>query len=118
MGYGVPTNRRPAKFFLPTNRRLSILPHDQPTEANARTTAWSVGIQRGLEKRRGLVRAAFVISGVSLLSAMGFGLRHVVPDWALTMPQMWMIHGSLNAFGFGLCGILAWRGAIMPAERP
>ena len=25
------------------------------------------------------------------------------------MPQMWMIHGSLNVFGFGLCGILGWR---------
>lgn len=61
------------------------------------------------------VRAGFLISGASLLSAMilamGFGLRHVVPNWALTMPQMWMIHGTLNAFGFGLCGLLAWRGA-------
>lgn len=59
------------------------------------------------------VRAGFLISGASLLSAMilamGFGLRHVVPNWALTMPQMWMIHGTLNAFGFGLCGLLAWR---------
>jgi hypothetical protein len=73
-------------------------------------------IRRGMEKQHnGLVRAGFVISGVSLLSAMilamGFGLRHVVPNWALTMPQMWMIHGTLNAFGFGLCGLLAWRGA-------
>lgn len=73
-------------------------------------------IRRGMEKQFGwLVRAGFVISGVSLLSAMvlamRFGLRHVVPNWALTMPQMWMIHGTLNAFGFGLCGLLAWRGA-------
>lgn len=73
-------------------------------------------IRRGIEKQGGwLVRAGFVISGASLLCAMilamGFGLRHVVPDWALTMPQMWMIHGTLNAFGFGLCGLLAWRGA-------
>ncbi len=73
-------------------------------------------IRRGLEKQCGwLVRAGFLISGASLLSAMilamGFGLRHVVPNWALTMPQMWMIHGTLNAFGFGLCGLLAWRGA-------
>jgi hypothetical protein len=73
-------------------------------------------IRRGMENQhRGLVRAGFVISGASLLCAMilamGFGLRHVVPDWALTMPQMWMIHGTLNAFGFGLCGLLAWRGA-------
>jgi hypothetical protein len=73
-------------------------------------------IQRGLEKeRKGWVRLGFVVSGVSLLTAMllalGFGLRYVFPNLALTMPQMWAIHGTLNAFGFGLCGILAWRGA-------
>ena len=74
-------------------------------------------ILRGVEIRSGLsfwTRAAFLISGASLLSAMilamGFGLRHVMPNWALTMPQMWAIHGTLNAFGFGLCGLLAWRG--------
>lgn len=71
-------------------------------------------IRRGMEKQGGwLMRAGFVVSGASLLCAMilamGFGLRHVVPNWALTMPQMWMIHGTLNAFGFGLCGLLAWR---------
>lgn len=71
-------------------------------------------IRRGMSKQGGwLERAGFVVSGISLLSAMvlamGFGLRHVMPNWALTMPQMWMIHGTLNAFGFGLCGILAWR---------
>lgn len=71
-------------------------------------------IRRGMSKKGGwLERAGFVVSGISLLSAMllamGFGLRHVVPNLALTMPQMWMIHGTLNAFGFGLCGILAWR---------
>jgi hypothetical protein len=62
-----------------------------------------------------LARLGFVVSGVSLLAAMlwalGFGLRYVFPNLALTMPQMWAIHGTLNAFGFGLCGILAWRGA-------
>ncbi|MFO1483530.1 MAG: YndJ family transporter [Verrucomicrobiaceae bacterium] len=72
-------------------------------------------LRRGLEKEFGrLVRLGFAVSGVSLLVAMllalGFGLRYVIPGWALTMPQMWMIHGTLNAFGFGLCGILAWRG--------
>jgi hypothetical protein len=71
-------------------------------------------IRRGMEKQHSmLTRIGFVVSGASLLSAMilamGFGLRHVVPNWALTMPQMWMIHGTLNAFGFGLCGLLAWR---------
>lgn len=71
-------------------------------------------IQRGRDKGRSVAtRAGFVISGVSLLVAMvlalGFGLRYVFPNLALTMPQMWTIHGTLNAFGFGLCGILAWR---------
>ncbi len=72
-------------------------------------------IRLGLEKKCGvLARLGFVVSGVSLLAAMllalGFGLRYVFPNLALTMPQMWAIHGTLNAFGFGLCGILAWRG--------
>lgn len=72
-------------------------------------------IQRGLEKESGgLVRLGFVVSGVSLLVAMllamSFGLRYILPGLSLTMPQMWAIHGTLNAFGFGLCGILAWRG--------
>lgn len=71
---------------------------------------------RGIEFRSGLspwTRTGFIISGASLLVAMllalSFGLRYVWPEFALTMPQMWMIHGTLNAFGFGLCGILAWR---------
>jgi len=73
-------------------------------------------IRRGMTQQTGwLVRTGFVVSGVSLFAAMllalGFGLRHVIPHFALTMPQMWMIHGTLNAFGFGLCGLLAWRGA-------
>ncbi len=71
-------------------------------------------MQRGFEREHSLlIRAGFMISGVSLFAAMllalGFGLRYVMPNFALTMPQMWMIHGTLNAFGFGLCGILAWR---------
>jgi len=72
-------------------------------------------MQRGFEREHcPLVRTGFLISGVSLFAAMllalGFGLRFVIPHFALTMPQMWAIHGTLNAFGFGLCGILAWRG--------
>lgn len=79
---------------------------------------------RGIEFRSGLsiwTRTGFFISGASLLLAMvlalAFGLRYVVPGWALTMPQMWMIHGTLNAFGFGLFGILAWRASLKPDAR-
>lgn len=64
-------------------------------------------------------RSAFVISGMSLLVAMllalGFGLRHFMPSLALPMPEMWAIHGSLNAFGFGLFGLLAWRTIRLPS---
>jgi len=52
------------------------------------------------------------VSGMALMTAMVlalcFGLRHVLPGLALTMPQMWALHGSLNVFGFGLCGLLGW----------
>lgn len=80
-------------------------------------------VWRGLERQRSiLTRIGFLISGASLFAAMvlalGFGLRYVIPNFALTMPQMWAIHGTLNAFGFGLCGILAWRGAVRRSERP
>lgn len=64
--------------------------------------------------------SAFVISGMSLLVAMllalGFGLRHFMPSLALPMPEMWAIHGSLNAFGFGLFGLLAWRTIRLPSD--
>ncbi|MES2593796.1 MAG: YndJ family transporter [Verrucomicrobiota bacterium] len=67
----------------------------------------------GFQKRHPVwTRTAFMFSGLSLLIAMllalGFGVRYFIPSLALTMPQMWAIHGSLNAFGFGLLGLLAW----------
>lgn len=58
-------------------------------------------------------RCLFFISGLSLfiamLLALSFGLRSILPHWALPMPTMWAIHGGLNTFGFGLCGIFAWK---------
>lgn len=58
----------------------------------------------------------FLISGASLIVAMllalGFGLRSLAPELALPLPNMWQLHGSLNAFGFGLCGLLAWRARL------
>ncbi len=74
-------------------------------------------MRQGLVSRQPVwVRICLIISGASLalamLLALGFGLRYVSPNFALTMPQMWMIHGTLNAFGFGLCGILAWRETV------
>ncbi len=69
-------------------------------------------------------RLGFLISGASLfvamLLALGFGLRSLLPDLALPLPRMWQLHGSLNAFGLGLCGLLAWRArqARQPLEKP
>lgn len=80
-------------------------------------------IRRGLEKQHAMwPRLGFVISGgslfVAMLLALSFGIRYLIPNYALTMPQMWAVHGTLNAFGFGLGGILAWRSVVTPAVRP
>jgi len=79
----------------------------------------------GLRRTAGLwPRLGFFVSGTSLLVAMllalGFGLHSVFPDLALPLPRMWQLHGSLNAFGFGLCGLLAWRARHLhqPLEKP
>ena len=79
-------------------------------------------LRHGLDKTSSVwVRIGFIISGASLflamLMALGFGLRLLNPAWALPMPQMWAIHGSLNAFGFGLCGLLSWRALVARASR-
>lgn len=62
---------------------------------------------------RSITKILFVISSLSLfvamLLALSFGFRSSLPQWALPMPHMWTIHGTLNTFGFGLCGLLAWR---------
>ncbi|MCX6854805.1 MAG: YndJ family transporter [Verrucomicrobia bacterium] len=64
-------------------------------------------------------RILHAVSGLALICSMtlalGFGLRHLWPWAALTMPQMWTLHGSLNVFGFGLCGLLGWR--LMEHQR-
>jgi hypothetical protein len=60
-------------------------------------------------------RAGLGVAGVSLFFAMvlalGYAGRAFVPAAAalLTIPHMQAIHGTLNAVGFGLGGVLAWR---------
>lgn len=79
--------------------------------------AVGVGLLQAAMALRGGVplpaRALFLLSGLSLLAAMllalGFGLRGWLPAWALPMPAMWAVHGTLNTLGFGLGGLLAWR---------
>lgn len=102
-----------------TCTHFGVLPFVEPVGATVLVAGALVvallQVRRGFEPGQGgWRRAGLIISGLSLFAAMllalGFGLRYFVPKLALTMPQMWMIHGTLNAFGFSLCGVLAWRG--------
>jgi hypothetical protein len=59
-------------------------------------------------------RMLLTIAGVSLFIGMVlaglYAMRaFVAPFPGLGIPQMRMLHGTLNAIGFGLCGVLAWR---------
>jgi len=59
---------------------------------------------------RGLMAAAGVTLFLAMVLAGAYALRGVagVAPW-LGLPQMRLLHGSLNALGFGLAGVLAWR---------
>ena len=54
----------------------------------------------------------FAISGLALMAgmtlAMGYGWRYYVPISFLSIPWMYAVHGTLNALGFALPGILGW----------
>ncbi|MEO5957694.1 MAG: YndJ family transporter [Opitutaceae bacterium] len=59
-------------------------------------------------------RVLLGIAGVSLFFGMVlaalYAIRtHAMPFPWLQLPQMRMLHGTVNALGFGLCGALAWR---------
>jgi hypothetical protein len=61
-----------------------------------------------------LARMLLGVAGVSLFFAMVFAALYAVrvfvaPFPWLGIPQMRMLHGTLNALGFGLCGVLGWR---------
>jgi hypothetical protein len=65
-------------------------------------------------KRDGVTRALLAITGASLFFAMVLAALYAtranqtLMPW-LGIPQMRALHGSVNAIGFGLCGVLAWR---------
>jgi hypothetical protein len=67
----------------------------------------------GSPMRRGL----FFVAGVSLFFGMmlaaAYASRMFSASFAwLNVPWMRAVHGTVNALGFGLCGVLAWqRGA-------
>lgn len=66
-------------------------------------------------------RLALALSGLSLIASMSlallYGARAVLPGLVPPMPDMWFIHGTLNAAGFGLLGICGWRIASAASQR-
>lgn len=61
-----------------------------------------------------ITRWLFAVAGVCLffgvaLAAIYASRAFVAPLPWLDIPWMRALHGTVNAFGFGLCGVLAWR---------
>jgi hypothetical protein len=59
-------------------------------------------------------RALLAVTGVSLFIGMVLAALYAMraffaPFPWLGIPQMRMLHGTINAVGVGLCGVLAWR---------
>ena len=81
--------------------------------------------------RRSAARVLLRVSGLSVFGSMGFALAY---SWSLTVgadhlpyATIATVHGSLNAFGFTLCGLLGWlaiarhhppAGRVAPANVP
>ncbi len=59
-----------------------------------------------------VIRSLWLASAAALLGGMLlaglYGSRFVAPVAWLDIPMMRALHGSLNAVGFALCGVLGW----------
>lgn len=81
--------------------------------AGALTAVLQVRI--ALETRQSVAtRLLLGVSGAALFFGMVLGALFAVREFAqpfpwLGVPQMRMLHGTVNAIGFGLCGVLGWR---------
>lgn len=59
-------------------------------------------------------RGLFFVAGVALFFGMALAAAYAAPGLSgatmgwLTAPWMRAVHGTINAVGFGLCGLLAW----------
>ncbi len=68
-------------------------------------------VRLALDGRQSFVtRALLGVSGVALFFGMVLAGAYAVRagPW-LGIPQMRLLHGTVNAIGFALCGLLAWR---------
>jgi hypothetical protein len=85
----------------------------------AATGAMVAALQaRASSSLRGPERTLLLASSAAGLVAMplgaAYGLRMVEPFAWLTIPWMAAVHGTLNAFGFVLGGLLGWTLALRP----
>jgi hypothetical protein len=76
-------------------------------------------VRLAVDSKRDLAtRALLAVAGLSIFVGMvlaaTYALRGSVALPALDIPQMRMVHGTINALGFGLCGVLAWRRMATP----
>ncbi len=77
-------------------------------------------VRIAVESRRPAVtRLLLGVAGVSLFFGMVLAALYAIRSSVvlvpgLGIPQMRMLHGTLNAIGFGLGGVLAWRRMALP----
>lgn len=86
------------------------------TTAGALATAWLLFSLALWSEWPRVARILAAIAAASLALAMAlaaiYGLRFALPVAWLHIPRMWLFHGTVNAFGFGLCGLAAWTIAL------
>lgn len=78
-------------------------------------------VRLALDARWSVVSRILIgIAGASLFFGMVlaalYASRAFAPATGLGLPEMRALHGTVNALGFGLCGVLGWRLAPRPAE--
>lgn len=66
-------------------------------------------------------RLLLLVAGISLCLGMVLAALYALRPYAaplanLGIPQMRLWHGTINALGFGLCGVLGWRAARATAS--
>ncbi len=71
--------------------------------------------------RPGAAKLLLGVSAVSLVAAMILAAAYAVGEFTerywLLIPRMAGIHGTANALGFTLCGLLGWSLAVMKNKR-
>lgn len=65
------------------------------------------------ERKQAVAARAFLfVSGVCLTAGMALAMLYALRPWcplpSLHLPRMWAWHGSIQAFGFALCGLIGW----------